>query len=63
MIAFGRLTSFLLFVLSLSFLTCALPTPSANGNQALSARGTGNDVLTLVADLDAKVCARVEALG
>ncbi|KAG9076875.1 hypothetical protein FRC06_009237 [Ceratobasidium sp. 370] len=58
--AFTRLTSFLLFVLSLSFLTCALPTPAAAGSKELAARhGSGQDVLTIIGDLKAKVDAEV----
>ncbi|KAG9089253.1 hypothetical protein FS749_001493 [Ceratobasidium sp. UAMH 11750] len=61
--AFTRLTSFLLFVLSLSFLTCALPTLAPAGSQDLAVRtGSGQDVLDIVLDLKAKVKAEVAVL-
>ncbi|QRV96178.1 transmembrane protein [Ceratobasidium sp. AG-Ba] len=42
MLSFARLTSFLLFVLSLSFLTCAAPTPKSSG-LAVRDYGYGDD--------------------
>jgi hypothetical protein len=62
--AFTRLTSFLLFVLSLSFLTCALPTPAVPGSNELAARHGGADaVVALIVDLQAKVDVHVKAIG
>ncbi|KAG8735552.1 hypothetical protein FRC10_010409 [Ceratobasidium sp. 414] len=61
--AFTRLTSFLLFVLSLSFLTCALPTPVVAGSKELAVRNGGaQDVLSILVDLKAKVDAEVVVL-
>ncbi|KAG8739277.1 hypothetical protein FRC11_000789, partial [Ceratobasidium sp. 423] len=63
MLAFGRFTSILFFVLSLSFLTCAAPTPKSG---ALAVReGVRTDVDLLVAaciDVRAKVVARADAI-
>ncbi|CAE6462742.1 unnamed protein product [Rhizoctonia solani] len=63
MLAFSRLTSILLFVLSLSFLTCAAPTPKSN---ALAAReGVRSDAGLLVAacvDARAKVVASADVI-
>jgi hypothetical protein len=62
--AFTRLTSFLLFVLSLGFLTCALPTPAVPGSNELAVRHDGpHDLLTLVADLHVQVQADVDVFG
>ncbi|KAB5588626.1 Transmembrane protein [Ceratobasidium theobromae] len=63
MLAFSRLTSFLLFVLSLSFLTCALPAPAPNSN-ALAIRGHSDvDLVKLVVDLEADVNAAVKVIA
>ncbi|CAE7133128.1 unnamed protein product [Rhizoctonia solani] len=61
MLAFSRITSILFFVLSLSFLTCALPT-SAPQTNALAARGTGADLLKICVNLEADVKAKVDAI-
>ncbi|KAG9118753.1 hypothetical protein FRC07_006593 [Ceratobasidium sp. 392] len=63
--AFTRLTSFLLFVLSLSFLTCALPTPAAVGSKELAVRTAdcGPKVLDIVLNLRAQVEADVAAIA
>ena len=62
--AFTRLTNFLLFVLSLSFLTCALPTPAISNGIDLAARGDSADaVISALVDVKAKVDARVAAMG
>ncbi|KAJ1300176.1 hypothetical protein OPQ81_011928 [Rhizoctonia solani] len=54
MISFSRFTTILLFVLSLSFLTCAASTSSKT--RELSARGGGCDALvTALANLDTKL--------
>ena len=59
----GSLREFILFfLLSLSFLTCALPTPAPQTN-ALAARGTGADVLKICADLEVDVRAKVDTIG
>ncbi|KAG9107963.1 hypothetical protein FRC07_008558 [Ceratobasidium sp. 392] len=64
MLAFTRLTSFLLFVLSLSFLTCALPTPAAvDSNELVARTGGANAVLGLVVDLKVKVEVEVGVLA
>ncbi|KAG8716572.1 hypothetical protein FRC09_015558 [Ceratobasidium sp. 395] len=64
MLAFSRLTSFLLFVLSLSFLTCALRTPAVAGSKELAVRdGGAQALLDICIDLEAKVAAKVQALG
>ncbi|KAG8727352.1 hypothetical protein FRC10_006163, partial [Ceratobasidium sp. 414] len=61
--AFTRLASFLLFVLSLSFLTCALPTPAVAGSKELAVRNScAQDVLSIVVDLKVKVDAEVAVL-
>ncbi|KAG8793827.1 hypothetical protein FRC12_001457 [Ceratobasidium sp. 428] len=64
MLAFSRLTSFLLFVLSLSFLTCALPTPAVAGSKELAIRDGGDQaLLSVVAGLRANADAKVQDLG
>ncbi|CAE6493270.1 unnamed protein product [Rhizoctonia solani] len=60
MIAFTRLTSILLFVLSLGFLVSALPT--AVDSKALAARHASHDLVTAIAELQAKVDADVKAI-
>ncbi|CEL61267.1 hypothetical protein RSOLAG1IB_09889 [Rhizoctonia solani AG-1 IB] len=66
MLAFSRLTTFLLFVLSLSFLTCAAPT--SGKAQELSIREDNcSGVVTALAQLEAKLkvhldaCAQIDA--
>ncbi|CAE6446537.1 unnamed protein product [Rhizoctonia solani] len=60
MIAFSRLSAFLLFVLSLSFLTCAAPTSSKT--QELSVRGGDcHTVINALADLEAKLKLNLDA--
>ncbi|CAE6434951.1 unnamed protein product [Rhizoctonia solani] len=59
MLAFTRLTSILLFVLSLGFLVSALPT--AVDNKALAARH-GSDLVDLMVGLQAKVDVHVKAI-
>ncbi|CAE6473777.1 unnamed protein product [Rhizoctonia solani] len=68
MIGFTRLTTFLLFVLSLGFLTCAAPT--SGNTQSLAVRGGGVDALvTVLVDVHTKleahlaVCANAEVLA
>jgi hypothetical protein len=62
--AFTRLTSFLLFVLSLSFMTCALPTPPVAGSRDLAVRTEGGQaLLAIFTDLYAKVQADTDELG
>ncbi|KAG8711483.1 hypothetical protein FRC12_006647 [Ceratobasidium sp. 428] len=61
--AFTRLTSFLLFVLSLSFLTCALPTPAVGSKDLAVRDDPGHVVLAAVADLYLKVEAHVDVLA
>ncbi|KAL5637329.1 hypothetical protein ACGC1H_001091 [Rhizoctonia solani] len=63
MLAFSRLASFLLFVLSLSFLTCAAPTPKSN---ELAVRGEGAGeagVLVACIDLRTKVVAHADVIA
>ncbi|KAH7332965.1 hypothetical protein B0J17DRAFT_631958 [Rhizoctonia solani] len=56
MLAFSRITSILLFVLSLSFLTCAAPTPKSNDLAIREGvRGDGDLMAAACADLRAKV--------
>ncbi|KAH7318897.1 hypothetical protein B0J17DRAFT_711023 [Rhizoctonia solani] len=62
MLAFSRITSILFFVLSLSFLACALPTPAPQTN-ALATRGTSADLLKICADLEVNVKAKVDAIA
>ncbi|KAH7318900.1 hypothetical protein B0J17DRAFT_773178 [Rhizoctonia solani] len=62
MLAFSRLTSILFFVLSLSFLACAHPTPAAKSN-ALAARDPGADLLNICANLEADVKAKCDAIA
>jgi hypothetical protein len=62
MLAFSRITSLLLFVLSLSFLTCALPTSVGHSN-ALATRDQGAELLKICADLEVDVKAKVDAIG
>ncbi|CCO36572.1 hypothetical protein BN14_10712 [Rhizoctonia solani AG-1 IB] len=58
MLAFSRLTSILLFVLSLSFLTCAAPTAKSQG---LALRGADVDANALLAVcVDAKVAIQAQ---
>ncbi|KDN33652.1 hypothetical protein RSAG8_13253, partial [Rhizoctonia solani AG-8 WAC10335] len=59
MLAFTRLTSILLFVLSLGFLVSALPT--AVDSKALAARHS-DDLVGLIVDLQAKVDVDVKAI-
>ncbi|KAF8677440.1 hypothetical protein RHS04_06169 [Rhizoctonia solani] len=59
MLAFTRLTSILLFVLSLGFLVSALPTTES---KALAARHASDDLLGLIVDLKAKVDVDVKAI-
>ncbi|CEL56362.1 hypothetical protein RSOLAG1IB_07748 [Rhizoctonia solani AG-1 IB] len=59
MLAFTRLTSILLFVLSLSFLVSALPTSES---KALAARHDSNALVELILDLQAKVDVHVKAI-
>ena len=62
--AFTRLTSFLLFVLSLSFLTCAMPTPAiANGKDLAVRGGSADAVISALVDVKAKVDLHVAAMG
>ncbi|CUA69277.1 hypothetical protein RSOLAG22IIIB_08401 [Rhizoctonia solani] len=61
MLAFTRLTSILLFVLSLGFLVSALPT--AVDSKALVARHGSDQLVTLVADLKVKVDAHVQVIA
>ncbi|CAE6456796.1 hypothetical protein RSOLAG22IIIB_10700 [Rhizoctonia solani] len=68
MLALSRLTTFLLFVLSLGFLTCAAPTTGKT--QDLAVRGAGAEALVAVCvDVEAKlrahldVCTNVEVLA
>ncbi|KAG8694646.1 hypothetical protein FRC08_008345 [Ceratobasidium sp. 394] len=63
--AFTRLTSFLLFVLSLSFLACALPSTAAAGSKDLAARcdNCGQNVLGIVGALKTEVDVVVAALA
>jgi hypothetical protein len=63
--AFTRLTSFVLFVLSLGFLTCALPTPASSGSNDLAVRhgDAPSSVVALVVGLEAKVKVHVDAIG
>ncbi|KAJ1306356.1 hypothetical protein OPQ81_007362 [Rhizoctonia solani] len=60
MMAFSRLTSILLFVLSLGFLVSALPTSVEN--KALAARHASDDLVALLVDLKAKVDIDVKAI-
>ncbi|QRV87127.1 hypothetical protein RhiJN_15145 [Ceratobasidium sp. AG-Ba] len=67
--AFTRLTSFVLFILSLNFLVCALPTPANSGSKDLAIRNVQADALVaacvqLKADVTvhAAVLAKVETL-
>ncbi|CAE6397236.1 unnamed protein product [Rhizoctonia solani] len=64
MLAFSRLTSFLLFVLSLSFLTCAAPTPKSN-ELAIRGEGAGEAGVLVAAcvDLRIKVVAHAEVIA
>ncbi|CCO36725.1 hypothetical protein BN14_10868 [Rhizoctonia solani AG-1 IB] len=59
MLAFTRLTSILLFVLSLSFLVSALPTSES---KALATRHASNDLLDLIVKLHADVEAHVKVI-
>ncbi|CAE6394588.1 unnamed protein product [Rhizoctonia solani] len=59
MLAFTRLTSILLFVLSLGFLVSALPTTES---KALAARHASDDLVGLIVDLKAKVDVDVKAI-
>ncbi|KAG8729769.1 hypothetical protein FRC11_008048 [Ceratobasidium sp. 423] len=68
MIAFSRLASFLFFMLSLSFLTCAAPT--SGKTQELAVRGGDcNTVLNALVDVEAKlkghldVCVNADVLA
>ncbi|CAE6542263.1 unnamed protein product [Rhizoctonia solani] len=61
MLAFTRLTSILLFVLSLGFLVSALPT--AADSKALVARHGSEHLVGMVADLKVKVEAHVQVIG
>ncbi|KAH7326935.1 hypothetical protein B0J17DRAFT_222944 [Rhizoctonia solani] len=60
MIAFTRLTSILLFVLSLGFLVSALPTTV--DSKALATRHASHDLVGLIADLQPKVDDHVKAI-
>ncbi|KAG9093812.1 hypothetical protein FRC07_011410, partial [Ceratobasidium sp. 392] len=63
MLAFTRLTSFLLLVLSLSFLTCALPTAATVDTEELAARTVaGQVVLNEVVHLKTKIDVATEVL-
>lgn len=62
MLAFNRITSVLFFILSLGFITCALPTHATNSN-ALAARDQGTDLLKICADLEVDIQAKVDAIG
>ncbi|CAE6499408.1 unnamed protein product [Rhizoctonia solani] len=59
MIAFTRLISILLFVLSLGFLVSALPT--AVDSKALAARHASHDLVDLIVDLQAKAVVAIGA--
>ncbi|KAF8595019.1 hypothetical protein BDV93DRAFT_576772 [Ceratobasidium sp. AG-I] len=48
--AFTRLTSFLVFMLSMSFLACALPAPAASNSQDLAIRHDNGDTLCALLD-------------
>ncbi|CAE6436359.1 unnamed protein product [Rhizoctonia solani] len=61
MLAFSRITSILLFVLSLSFLACALPTSAANSN-AVVVRDQSAQLLNICANLEADVKAKVNTV-
>ncbi|CAE6532752.1 unnamed protein product [Rhizoctonia solani] len=61
MLAFTRLTSILLFVLSLGFLVSALPTTV--DSKALAARHASGDLVGLVVDLGVKIDAHAEAIA
>ncbi|EUC54805.1 transmembrane protein, putative [Rhizoctonia solani AG-3 Rhs1AP] len=60
MLAFTRLTSILLFVLSLGFLVSALPT--AVDSKALAARHESTALVGLIADLEVNVKAHATAI-
>ncbi|CAE6537854.1 unnamed protein product [Rhizoctonia solani] len=61
MLAFTRITSILLFVLSLGFLVSALPT--AVDSKALAARHASDDLVGLLVDLQVKVDVHVKAIA
>jgi hypothetical protein len=62
--AFTRLTSLVLFVLSLSFLVCARPTSIVSDCTGLAVRDVSTDKLvSLMVDLRAKVEASCKVLG
>ncbi|CAE6459740.1 unnamed protein product [Rhizoctonia solani] len=60
MLAFTRLTSILLFVLSLGFLVSALPTSES---KALAARHASDDLVTLIAKLEVDVNLHAKAIA
>ncbi|CAE6459035.1 unnamed protein product [Rhizoctonia solani] len=63
MLAFSRLASFLLFVLSLSFLTCAAPTPMSDDLIAREGVRDNDDLLlAAVIDLRTKCYNHAEAI-
>ncbi|QRW15551.1 hypothetical protein RhiXN_03552 [Rhizoctonia solani] len=63
MLAFSRLASFLLFVLSLSLLTCAAPTSMSNTLVAREGvRGKGDLVVAACIDLRAKAYTKAESI-
>ncbi|CUA77102.1 hypothetical protein RSOLAG22IIIB_12551 [Rhizoctonia solani] len=61
MLAFSRIASFLLFVLSLSFLTCAAPTAATPNALAVRSDDVGSVCLGAVVDLKAKLQEHLEA--
>jgi hypothetical protein len=62
--AFTRLTSFLLFVLSLNFLVCARPTSVVSGPSELAVRdSTSDNLVNLLDDLHLNVISDAKALG
>ncbi|ELU37997.1 hypothetical protein AG1IA_07978 [Rhizoctonia solani AG-1 IA] len=64
MLSFSRLASFLLFVLSLSLLTCAAPTSMSNTLVAREGvRGKGDLVVAACIDLRAKAYTKAESIG
>ncbi|CUA77363.1 hypothetical protein RSOLAG22IIIB_06678 [Rhizoctonia solani] len=63
MLAFSRIASFVLFVLSLSFLTCAAPTPLSNGLSVREGVRSDSDLLVAACvDLHAKIVARADVI-
>jgi hypothetical protein len=63
MLAFSRLTSILLFVLSLSFLTCAAPTAKSQGLALRGADVDANALLAVCVDAKVAIQAQLDACG